>query len=312
LKNQRKTGCLVAAVVIVVVGICIIASMLGVGVSSFKNQPRAVTGFDFGRYVLDGYAYSSEQQALVDTWGEPHSFTILFYQREDPQGRIETIRHEEWSYPLQSTSVTFENGEEIFRDSTPGAAEIYPTRYNPGQFLAFMSREQLAALTGLADWFILPVEEELVADAELYYAGGLTFGLQDGDLVYVEAVYYEDADAAATAPQPAAQPEPAGEAPAVTGSLTSQEAANQGVHTYDVAIFDGDELIEESVSTIEIVFENGRCLMTEDGLTASFTQTVSNQYVFDDDSTMMMIFHADGFSLSVFGETAEIVYTFQE
>lgn len=168
-----------------------LVGLLVLGVNEYKNLPRMVTGFDFGKYVLDGYAYSSQQQALVDEWGPPQSFYILFYQREDVQGKVVTIRYEEWAFPARGKKVAYENGAELGRTEIPKAV-VYSTRYSPEQFFAFMNREQLASLTGLEDWFILPVEEELVQDADLYYAGGLTFGLQDEDLVYIEAVAYEE------------------------------------------------------------------------------------------------------------------------
>lgn len=189
--SKRKIGCWVGAVMLLVVGVCLVVGMLWIGIIEFKNTPRMVTGFDFGSYVLDGYEYSIQQQKVVDEWGQPQSFYILFYQREDIQGGVETVRYEEWTYPARGKQVIFENGVELRQDEVTKEA-VFSTRYTPEQFFAFMNREQLASLTGLEDWFILPVEDELVQDADLYYAGGLTFGLQDGELVYVEAVYYEE------------------------------------------------------------------------------------------------------------------------
>jgi len=189
--SKRKIGCWVGAVMLLVVGMCLVVGMLWIGIIEFKNAPRMVTGFDFGSYVLDGYDYSIQQQKVVDEWGQPQSFYILFYQREDVQGGVETVRYEEWTYPARGKQVIFENGAELRQEEVTKEA-VFSTRYSPEQFFAFMNREQLASLTGLEDWFILPVEDELVQDADLYYAGGLTFGLQDGELVYVEAVYYEE------------------------------------------------------------------------------------------------------------------------
>ncbi len=175
-----------------VAGICLTGLLL-LGINEFENLPRMVTGFDFGSSVPDGYAYSVQQQDLVDEWGLPQSFYILFYQREGLQGSVETIRYEEWAYPAQGSQVVFENGVELSRAEIP-KTEILPTHYSPDQFFAFMDRKQLASLAGLEEWFILPVEKELVPDADLYYASGLTFGLQAGDLVYVEAIGFEEQD----------------------------------------------------------------------------------------------------------------------
>lgn len=191
MKNKKITGCLIGGGALLAAGIILLAGLLLVGVNEYKNLPRQVTGFDFGRYELDGYAYSGEQRAVVEEWGQPQSFYILFYQRENAEGRVETVRYEEWAFPARGKQVVFENGLELSRAEIPKAA-VYSTRYSPEQFFAFMNREQLAALTGLEDWFILPVEKELMQDADLYYAGGLTFGLQHGEVIYVEAVHYEE------------------------------------------------------------------------------------------------------------------------
>ena len=189
--SKRKIGCWVGAVMLLVVGMCLVVGMLWIGIIEFKNTPRMVTGFDFGSYVLDGYDYSIQQQKVVDEWGQPQSFYILFYQREDVQGGVETVRYEEWTYPARGKQVIFENGAELRQEEVTKEA-AFSTRDSPEQFFAFMNREQIASLTGLEDCFILPVADEVVQDADLYYAGGLTFGLQDGELVYVEAVYYEE------------------------------------------------------------------------------------------------------------------------
>jgi len=189
-KKTRKIGCIVWSLVLVS-GVCLMAGMLVQGVSEFKNLPRQVSGFSFGVSAPDRYVYSSQQQAVVSEWGPPQSFYILFYQREGLQGQIETVRYEEWSFPARGKRVVFENGDELSRGEIPKAA-IFSTQYSPEQFLVFMNREQLAALTGLADWLILPVEKELVQDADLYYAEGLTFGLQHGELVYIEAMGFEE------------------------------------------------------------------------------------------------------------------------
>ena len=54
-------------------------------------------------------------------------------------------------------------------------------------FTAYMSREALSQAADLDTWMIVPVEDELVKDAQIYYADGLAFGIQNGRLVYVEA-----------------------------------------------------------------------------------------------------------------------------
>ena len=137
------------------------------------------------------YTYSPEQATAINEKGYPHSFSILFYHEEDPDGKKVYVRYENWFYPNLGTSLTFENGLLVKEEGMDPYAAV-PTRYKPAMFTAFMNREALATAAEIDKWLILPVEEELLYDADHYYAEGLTFGLQSDELVFIEAVGLED------------------------------------------------------------------------------------------------------------------------
>ena len=67
-----------------------------------------------------------------------------------------------------------------------GAVAPLPTSYRPEQFQAYMSLDQVVAAAQLGSYLAIPLEDELVAEGEIFYAGGLAFGLKDDQLLYIE------------------------------------------------------------------------------------------------------------------------------
>jgi hypothetical protein len=51
-----------------------------------------------------------------------------------------------------------------------------------------MDLQQVIAAAGLDSFLVVPLEKELVAGGEVYYADRLTFGLKDDELCYLEAL----------------------------------------------------------------------------------------------------------------------------
>ena len=192
MKTKKRAGyCLGGAAVFLLILCCILIGLGLLGVKEFKDIPRLVSGFSFDQTAPPPVDYSSAQADLNQEYGYPEGFYILFFQREGIDGDVEEVRYEHWFYYSQEVSVIFENGEQLERSIIP-LELISPTPYQPGSFSAFVTREQVAASAGLDEWLILPVEEELVPDADLYYAEGLTFGLQNGRLVYIETMVVKE------------------------------------------------------------------------------------------------------------------------
>ncbi len=192
MKTKKRAGyCLGGAAVFLLIIFCALIGLGLVGVKEFKDIPRLVSGFSFEQSVPKAAAYSSSQTSTIQEYGSPEGFYILFFQREGVQGDVEEIRYEQWYYYSRKVSVVFENGEQLEWSEIP-IETVSPTPYQPKSFSAFITREQVAASAGLDDWLILPVEKELVPDADLYYAEGLTFGMQNGKLVYIETMVVKE------------------------------------------------------------------------------------------------------------------------
>lgn len=248
MNTKRIAGCLAGIISLEVLLLCLLGGISWVGAEAYKDMPRLVSGIDFGAYSPEEYTYSPDQTDVIDEIGYPRSFSILFYHDEDSDGDQVYVRYENWFYPDLGVSLTFENGTLVSEESMESYAPI-STRYQPAMFTAFMDRESLAAAAEIEEWFILPVEEELLVDADLYFAEGLTFGLQAGDLVYLEAVGFEDPDAPtvvlpeepeptqtkvpfATQQPPAGENQPTSEPAGAPASLPAEVQAALGTYAY--------------------------------------------------------------------------------
>jgi hypothetical protein len=149
------------------------------------SAPLQVTGIK-GLLKPASYPYSPDQTDLINQYGLPDSFSILFF--EDDFGGTST-RLETWIYSQAGQSFTWINGKLDDQESfQPVSGEILPAPYHPEQFTAFMSLEELIGSTAIDEFLLVPLEKELLEGGENYFADRLTFGLKDGALLYVEAV----------------------------------------------------------------------------------------------------------------------------
>ena len=276
MKKKRTIGCLVGVVALGVLAICLFAGISWIGVKEYQNLPRLVSGIDFGAYSPDVYTYSQDQADVISEIGYPRSFSILFYHEEDSDGRKVYVRYENWFYPEYGTSLTFENGMLLSEESMEPYASV-PTRYQPAMFTAFMNRESLATTAEIDEWFILPVEEELLVDADLYYADGLTFGLQNDDLVYIEAVGFEDLNAPAVVLS-----EETEEGLAV--SLTPEMEASLGRYDYSIILYQDGEVVDCGSFPAEISFDGELLHLIEAGEPQDLTRIKENIYSGEMDS----------------------------
>jgi len=163
-------------------------------VSSNRRQalaaaPKLVEGAHPNPAEATLYTFSSEQQEVIDAFGYPDSFSILFYYEEFDPNYSGMVRDELWRYFSAGQAIVFYNGELIASEDIidPPTAWL-PTLYHPGMFTANAGLEGVLASAGVSDFFELPLEEALLDKGTLYYAPGLSFGLVDDCLVYVETI----------------------------------------------------------------------------------------------------------------------------
>lgn len=141
---------------------------------------------------MDTYSLSQEQVKIVEMHSYPDSFSIFFYLEEFYPNYDGEVREESWRYYEKGLEFTFYNGALIAEDSfTLTHGELAPNFYRPEQFKAYTSLQGVLASAEIHDLMEIPLEKSLIPEGTLYYAPGLSFGLVDNQLIYVETITLE-------------------------------------------------------------------------------------------------------------------------
>ena len=139
------------------------------------------------------YTLSNEQIQAIQDYGYPDAFSILFYRQNDDNNQVQDIRLETWTMLDDDLELTFLNGTltetEAMEDQL---VPYYPAEYRPELFSANMSLDEVLTAAGIEEYLVVPLEDELLKDSEVYYAGQLMFGLKDDQLRYIETVILEE------------------------------------------------------------------------------------------------------------------------
>lgn len=125
-------------------------------------------------------------------YGPPDAFAVLYFDEQRADGTVTTVSMSRWSYYGEGVEFSFAGDEVVAEDPVflePGST-AEPVPYDPDQFHAYMSLDEVVAAAGLEDYVGGPVDE-LVDGGELYFADRLSWGLQDGELRYIEAFALE-------------------------------------------------------------------------------------------------------------------------
>ena len=135
---------------------------------------------------------SAEQQRILDEFGRPESFRLVFATEGGDQERTAS-RIEEWNYYRLQTRLSFVDG------ALQGGGEIedvpdwtlLPMAYRPEQFTGLMGLEEIQrSVTGERPFERLEVPDDLLPGARLEMIGfeQLVLGFEQGRLIYVETV----------------------------------------------------------------------------------------------------------------------------
>jgi len=167
-----------------------------------------------------------------------------------------------------------------------------------------MGVDEVVLSTGRSDLMFATLEG-LDKESRLMYLEGLSVGLVDGRVNFVETIpatteilLSEEDFTPLNLPSPV--------------SLTPEEAANEGTHTYAVTIMENDEILEEHTTTFTITFTEGGCQLKENDSIVFFTQTAPNQYQDDEEDPMLMTFNSDGFSWTFIDGPYKTSFVFQD
>lgn len=176
---------ILAVLILAAAGIYLYAGWIG-----YQEAPKLIEVQEYRAQLQDPYQLSTAQQDQLFSKGYPEGFTILFYDEETASGDFETVRLESWDYYTQGIGLTFINGELIAEDPIEYTAndQLDPLPYYPEQFSAYMSLEEVIAASGIDSYVEIPLEKEYLEGGVSYFAPALTFGLKDGQLIYIEAL----------------------------------------------------------------------------------------------------------------------------
>jgi len=171
-------------ILLILSGLYLYAGWLG-----YQEEPMFVEPLALSVQLEDSYIPTKPQEEKLFSIGYPEAFTILFYEEEIPGGGIQTVRLETWDYYSLALSLTFLNGELIAEDQLEitGPVDLASLPYYPEQFIAFMDLDQVLSAGGIASYIQIPLEELYMEEGVMYFAEGLSFGLKDNELVYIES-----------------------------------------------------------------------------------------------------------------------------
>ena len=140
------------------------------------------------------YALSPAQIQTIQAYGYPDSLSILFYKQSDANNQVQDIRLETWVMMDNDLELTFLNGTLTETEAIEDPHGPYhPAEYRPELFSANMNLDEVLTAAGIEKYLVVPLEDELLKDSEIYYAGQLMFGLKDNQLRYIETLILEEA-----------------------------------------------------------------------------------------------------------------------
>lgn len=125
-----------------------------------------------------GYVYSQDQMAVQQSYGPPTRFNITF----SADGRMDI-----WIYDTMGYTVFFRDGVKFLEENVEAAYQegLYATTYVPALFYQGMGVDEIVLATG-RNKIMLTSMGDLVENGRLMHLEGLTVGLKNGEILYVE------------------------------------------------------------------------------------------------------------------------------
>ena len=182
-----------AATLVVLLVMCVPGSTAVVARADDSGDlPIARAGHDEPNGVSVGSIDPRSALDIRALYGPPDAFAVLYFDEQGADGTVATVSMSRWSYYDEGVEFSFAGDEVVAEDPVflePGST-AEPVPYDPDQFRAYMNLDEVVAAAGLEDYIGGPVDE-LVDGGELYFADRLSWGLQDGELRYIEAFALE-------------------------------------------------------------------------------------------------------------------------
>lgn len=281
----------------------LIASTLACNLSSAADPGGEIPDGRMENYqpqadaVQGSYSYSPAQQAVLQEYGNPTRFTVIF---------AGNTRQDTWTWDTTGRTIVFIDGEQTAEKSFESEYEedLYRTTYGPDQFFSGMTIDDIVFSTGRNTFQLSTVE----GVGRLMHLEGLSIGLNDDRISFVETypaatgpkLIPEEFTAAAAVQPPESQDTAgsgSGSAPEEPAdySLSPAEADSAGFHNYESVIYlDAMEIARQDTS-LEITFNASGLEWIENGETIQFTRTEPNLYTFEEiEGTIYVSFLPEG------------------
>jgi len=170
----------------IVLGIIIIAASLFI--TADEEFPIYVENAELIEDDFDPYILSDDQKNIINTYGYPTGFTIL-YVGENGMDRQET-----WYYSKEGLVIDYFNGIKLSKayDNSLKDFNVEPTYNYPEDFVRGMTPGTALSQADSNSFMIVPVEDAIVNEGTLYYGEGIILGFDETGLSYVETVLFGD------------------------------------------------------------------------------------------------------------------------
>jgi len=193
LNSGKKRGWLVFGIgcgVLIIFILILLVIYLAIGWQSFQEAPGVISNAGSDILLVEEYDLNQDQMDAYIKFGYPEAFRILFYDEMLPDGSIEPVRLEIWTYYSQGVELTFINGTSTGEDliNNPQLGDVILSPYFPEQFKAYMSLDEVITAAGLDEYAVVPLEKEYLDGSEVYFGSHLSFGMKDGELRMVEVM----------------------------------------------------------------------------------------------------------------------------
>jgi hypothetical protein len=190
--STKKIVITILVALVALVGVCLVL-VLYLSYKEYLNSPKLMEGAHINPAAIVNYTLTADQAEAVSKYGYPDSFTITFYKEEFAPDFTGEVREEIWRYYTAGIALSYYEGILVNEEPIPDPpASWVPLPYHPDQFTAYAPLESVLASASIKDFFELPLEKELIENGTLCYAPGLTFGIVDDRLVYVETIMMQE------------------------------------------------------------------------------------------------------------------------
>lgn len=134
----------------------------------------------------DPVSLSSQQQELVNKFGQPTTF-ILVFGEELIDDEFKRVRYEIWNYNQYGRRFRFIDGEfKAVEDIRPIKEAQYPT-LRPSMFEEGITLEDIKKVVKIEPNMMTELDPELIPNAKGYnFAGQLAVGVHEGKVVFIQ------------------------------------------------------------------------------------------------------------------------------